>query len=107
MQKLLDDKNNCQICGKSHSAKECWHYLGATNQGNMQREQQFFNPNPNFAGRYSNFWEEMQIFLTFQALIVMFLDRIGGMSTTISRDSNVSTGPTIVVLEIIQTCRGF
>lgn len=74
--------------------------MGATNQGNFQREQQFFIPNPNFAGRHANSLGRNANFLSFQVSIVMFLDRIGEMIGIISHyltvvQEDILTGPTI------------
>lgn len=42
IKKLKEEKLSCQICGKNHSAKDCWHFLGS--QNNFQAPNLYSNP---------------------------------------------------------------
>lgn len=52
VQKIKEEKMCCQICFKTHSAKDCWHYLGVQNQRQFHRSRQ--NSNQANSNGYNN-----------------------------------------------------
>lgn len=54
IQKIQEEKVTCQICFKTHSARDCWHYLGVQNQRHFRRNPHFSNQAMQSSGGYNS-----------------------------------------------------